>query len=520
MPRFKPHRRRGRNPHHGNPQNQPYHGDSGAGFLPPDEFDDSGPNSAEARPYPSDDAGNLAQAANPGQSPNAMGGAAGDAGEGGATGAAEGPPAPPLKPGLKLDLGKLQEMPMPELGELARAEFGIDHFGTLRKHEIIFEILKRNAARNGVMNAEGVVERLGEGYGFLRSPRFSYTPSPDDIYIPPSLMRRFNLKTGDLVAGEIRAPKEKERYFALNRVDKIEGKAPERQGQKTHFDNLTPLFPDRRIILETTPQEIAMRAVDLVSPIGFGQRGLIVSQPRVGKTILMQKIANSVTANFPKAHLIVLLIDERPEEVTDMERSVKGEVISSTFDEAPERHTQVADIVIERARRLAEQKIDVVILLDSITRLARAYNTVQPHSGRILSGGLDANALHKPKRFFGAARNIEEGGSITIMATALIETGGSKMDEMIFEEFKGTGNMEIHLDRALSDRRIYPAINIAKSGTRKEELLYHKDELPRIHILRKALSSAPPAEAMELLIERLKKTKTNAEFLMTMNLKE
>ncbi len=426
-------------------------------------------------------------------------------------------PAEPQKLGLRLELGKLQDMPIADLNQLAQDEFQVENCGSLRKHEIIFEILKRNASRQGNMTAEGVVERLGDGYGFLRSPRFNYTPSPDDIYIPPSIIRRHGLKTGDLVEGEIRSPKEKERYFALVRVDKIEGKTLDQQINKVHFDNLTPLFANRRLILETTPGEFAMRAMDLVTPIGFGQRGLIVAPPRVGKTILMQKIANAITTNNPKSHLIVLLIDERPEEVTDMERSVNGEVISSTFDEAPERHVQVAEIVIERARRLAEQKVDVIILLDSLTRLARAYNTVQPHSGKILSGGVDANALHKPKRFFGAARNIEEGGSITIIATALIETG-SKMDEVIFEEFKGTGNMEIHLDRALSDKRIYPAFNIAKSGTRKEELLYHPDELPRIHILRRALAGAPPVEAMEILLDRVKKTRSNMEFLMAMNI--
>lgn len=425
----------------------------------------------------------------------------------------------PQRPGKRLHLGDLQDKPIPDLHKLAREEFQIDNCGTLRKHELIFEILKRNSYRNGVMTADGVVERLNEGYGFVRSPRFSYAPSPDDIYVPPSLIRRYNLKTGDLVAGEIRAPKDKERYFALVKIDKIEDTPADQQEAKIHFDNLTPLFPNRRIVLETKAEEYAMRAMDLISPVGFGQRGLIVASPRVGKTVLMQKIANAISTNHPDAYLIVLLIDERPEEVTDMERSVKGEVISSTFDEAPERHVQVSEIVIERARRLAEQKIDVVILLDSITRLARAYNTIQPHSGKILSGGVDANALHKPKRFFGAARNLEEGGSITILATALVETG-STMDTVVFEEFKGTGNMEIHLDRALSDKRVYPAINISKSGTRKEELLYHKDEMPRVHILRRALSSVPPVEAMELVLERLKKTKSNAEFLMTLNLKE
>jgi transcription termination factor Rho len=427
----------------------------------------------------------------------------------------------PTKPGLTLDLSELQAMKLPELTTLAQEEFGIDNTATMRTNEIIFAILRENAKRNGVMTGSGVVERRPEGYGFLRSPRFDYTPSPDDIYVPPSIIRKYNLKTGDAISGEIRAPKEKERYFSLIRLDKIENQPPsEDLSRKIHFDNLTPLFPNRRIILETHPKEYTGRVIDLICPIGFGQRGLIVAPPRVGKTIVLQNIANAITKNHPNAYLIVLLIDERPEEVTDMERTVKGEVISSTFDESPERHAQVAEIVIERARRLAEQKIDVVILLDSLTRLARAYNTLQPHSGKILSGGLDANALQQPKRFFGAARNIEEGGSITILATALVETGGSKMDEMIFEEFKGTGNMEVHLDRALSDKRIYPAVNIAKSGTRKEELLYHPDELPRIHILRRALTSAPPVEAMTLLLERLKKTTSNAEFLLTMNLKE
>jgi len=427
----------------------------------------------------------------------------------------------PPRPGLTLDLSELQAMKLPELTALAQEEFRIDSTATMRTNEIIFAILRENAKRNGVMTGSGVVERRPEGYGFLRSPRFDYTPSPDDIYVPPSIIRKYNLKTGDAISGEIRAPKEKERYFSLIRLDKIEDQPPsEDLSLKIHFDNLTPLFPNRRIILETHPKEYTGRVIDLVCPIGFGQRGLIVAPPRVGKTVVLQNIANAITKNHPEAYLIVLLIDERPEEVTDMERTVKGEVISSTFDESPERHAQVAEIVIERAKRLAEQKIDVVILLDSLTRLARAYNTLQPHSGKILSGGLDANALQQPKRFFGAARNIEEGGSITILATALIETGGSKMDEMIFEEFKGTGNMEVHLDRALSDKRIYPAVNIAKSGTRKEELLYHPDELPRIHILRRALTSAPPVEAMTLLLERLKKTSSNAEFLLTMNLKE
>jgi len=427
----------------------------------------------------------------------------------------------PTKPGLTLDLSELQAMGLAELTTLAQEEFGIDNTATMRTSEIIYTILRENAKRNGVMTGSGIVERRPDGYGFLRSPRFDYTPSPDDIYVPPSIIRKYNLKTGDAISGEIRAPKDKERYFSLIRLDKIENEPPtEEHCRRIHFDNLTPLFPNRRIVLETHPKEYIGRVIDLICPIGFGQRGLIVAPPRVGKTVVLQHIANAITKNYPDAYLIVLLIDERPEEVTEMERTVKGEVISSTFDETPERHAQVAEIVIERAKRLAERKIDVVILLDSLTRLARAYNTLQPHSGKILSGGLDANALEQPKRFFGSARNLEEGGSITILATALVETGGSKMDEMIFEEFKGTGNMEVYLDRALSDRRIYPAVNIPKSGTRKEELLYHPDELPRIHILRRALTSAPPIEAMTLLLERLKKTNSNAEFLLTMNLKE
>jgi len=422
-----------------------------------------------------------------------------------------------LPEGRELHLGDLQKMSIQKLSELG-TEYKIDNIGTFRKHELIFEILRRNAIKDGQMFGEGVLEILPDSYGFLRWPIHNFQPCPEDIYVSPSQIRRYGLKKGDLIAGEIRSPKNKERYFALVSVDRREGEVPEKAKQVIHFDNLTPLFPNRRILLETD-QELAMRAVDLISPIGFGQRGLIVAPPRTGKTVLMQKIANSISANHPEAHLIVLLIDERPEEVTDMKRSVKGEVISSTFDEPPERHVQVAEMVIERAKRLAERGTDVVILLDSLTRLARGYNTLQPHSGKILSGGVDANALHKPRRFFAAARNLEEGGSLTILATALIETG-SKMDEVIFEEFKGTGNMEIHLDRALSDRRIWPAVNIAKSGTRKEELLYHKDEQPRIDALRKALSSLPANEAMQLMLDRLKKTKNNVEFLLSMNLKE
>jgi len=424
-----------------------------------------------------------------------------------------------LPPGRELHLGDLQKMPLPELSKLA-SEFKIDNIGTLRKHELIFEILRRNAYRKGRMFGEGVLEILPDAYGFLRWPIHNYTPCPEDIYVSPSQIRRYGLKKGDLIAGELRPPREKERYFALLSVDKLEGESPEKAKSVVHFDNLTPLFPNRRIMLEsTTKPDLAMRAMDMITPLGFGQRGLIVAPPRTGKTVLMQKVANAISASHPDVYLIVLLIDERPEEVTDMKRSVKGEVISSTFDEPPERHVQVAEMVIERAKRMAERKVDVIILLDSLTRLARAYNTLQPHSGKILSGGVDANALHKPRRFFAAARNLEEGGSLTILATALVDTG-SKMDEVIFEEFKGTGNMEINLDRALVDKRVYPAVNIPKSGTRKEELLYHADETPRIHALRKALSSLPAVDSMELLLERLKKTKSNAEFLMAMNMKD
>ncbi|MEM9399214.1 MAG: transcription termination factor Rho [Verrucomicrobiota bacterium] len=430
-----------------------------------------------------------------------------------------GEPLPPPPPGVDLHFNDLQKLPIKELHEKA-ADFNIENIGTLRKHELIFAIMRRNAERNGRLFGEGVLEILPDSYGFLRLSAYNYTPCPEDMYVSPSQIRRHGLKKGNLIGGEIRPPRDKEKYFALVSIDKIEERSPEEGKSMTYFDNLTPLFPNRRIVLENGEKnDLAMRAMDLITPIGFGQRGLIVAPPRAGKTVLMQKIANAITDNNPNAHLIVLLIDERPEEVTDMSRSVKGEVISSTFDEHAERHVQVAEMVIERAKRLAERGRDVIILLDSITRLARAYNTLQPHSGKILSGGVDANALHKPRRFFAAARNLEEGGSLTILATALIETG-SKMDEVIFEEFKGTGNMEIHLDRELVSKRVYPAVNIAKSGTRKEELLYHKDEMPRIDALRKAFSSLPAVEAMEILLGRLKKTKSNAEFLLAMNLKD
>ncbi|MGC8886060.1 MAG: transcription termination factor Rho [Verrucomicrobiia bacterium] len=423
------------------------------------------------------------------------------------------PEAPPPKP---INIAQLQAMSMTELNNIAR-EMGIENFGTMRKHELIYQILSKNAERNGVLFSEGVLEILPEGFGFLRSRSFNYLPCQEDIYVSPSQIRRFDLQTGNVVAGQIRPPKEKERFFALLKVEAVDGEDPEKAKDKTHFDNLTPLFPNKRFILETTPDELSTRVIDLVCPIGKGTRGLIVAPPRTGKTVLLQKIANAILKNNPEVYLFILLIDERPEEVTDMERTCRGaEVISSTFDEPPDRHVAVAEMVIEKAKRMVERKKDVVILLDSITRLARAYNTIQPHSGKILSGGVDANALHKPKRFFGAARNIEEGGSLTIIATALIDTG-SRMDEVIFEEFKGTGNMEIHLDRQLVDRRIFPSVNIELSGTRKEELLYHPDEYQRIVVLRRALTGVPPVEAMELLLNKLKKTRSNIEFLLTLS---
>ena len=409
-------------------------------------------------------------------------------------------------------------MAMPELNQRAR-EMGIENFGTMRKHELIFQILQKNAQRAGVLFSEGVLEILPEGFGFLRSRSFNYLPCPEDIYVSPSQIRRFDLQTGNLIAGQIRPPKDKERFFALLKVEAVDTEEPDKAKDKTHFDNLTPLFPTKRYLLETNPEELSTRVLDLVCPIGKGTRGLIVAPPRTGKTVLMQKLANAILKNNPEAYLFILLIDERPEEVTDMERTCRGaEVISSTFDEPPERHVQVAEMVIEKAKRMIEHKRDAVILLDSITRLARAYNTIQPHSGKILSGGVDANALHKPKRFFGAARNIEEGGSLTIIATALVDTG-SRMDEVIFEEFKGTGNMEVHLDRHLVDRRIFPSINIELSGTRKEELLYHPDEYNKVVILRRALTGVPPVEAMELLLGKLKKTGSNIEFLLGMGSK-
>jgi transcription termination factor Rho len=415
----------------------------------------------------------------------------------------------------ELHITDLQKMNVQELHEIARKE-GLTEYTGLKKQELIFKILKERIRQNGLMYGEGVLEILPDGFGFLRSPEYNYLPCPDDIYVSPSQIRRFGLRNGLVVAGQIRPPKESERYFALLRVEAINWEDPERVTEKANFEDLTPLFPNKRLILETTPDEINMRIVDLVTPIGKGQRMLIVAPPRTGKTVLLQKMANAISRNEPDAYVIILLIDERPEEVTEMQRNTKAEVISSTFDEPASRHVQVAEMVIEKAKRMVEYGRDVVILLDSITRLARAYNTEVPHSGKILTGGVDANARQKPKRFFGAARNIEEGGSLTIIGTALIDTG-SKMDEVIFEEFKGTGNSELHLDRRLVDRRTWPAIDIAASGTRKEELLMDPKELELVYRLRRVLSDMNVVEAVELLRSRLEKVKTNAEFLMTMN---
>lgn len=421
-----------------------------------------------------------------------------------------------LKPGEKpLDIVSLRNLKVLDLQELA-AKFNIEGISGLKKQDLMFKILEAQAKQSGMLFGEGVLEILEDGFGFLRSPDYNYLPSPDDIYVSPSQIRRFGLRTGDNVSGLIRPPKEGERYFALLKVELVNFEDPESVRHKIPFDNLTPLYPNKRIQLETTAEDVSMRVMNLLTPVGFGQRGLIVAPPYSGKTILMQKIANSITTNHPDAHLIVLLIDERPEEVTDMQRSVKGEVVASTFDEPAERHVQVAEIVLEKAKRFVEHGKDVIILLDSITRLARAYNTVAPHSGKILSGGVDSNALHKPKRFFGAARNVEEGGSLTIIATALVDTG-SRMDEVIFEEFKGTGNMELQLDRNLFQRRIYPAIDVKKSNTRREEIVVPADELKLVWILRKVLNELNPTEALELLVDRLKKTKSNADFLASMS---
>jgi transcription termination factor Rho len=426
--------------------------------------------------------------------------------------------APALGPygrGDAMNLKELKEKKITDLAAIAK-ELKVEGAAGLRKQDLIFAILNSTSEKNGAIFGEGVLEILPDGFGFLRAPDANYLPGPDDIYVSPSQIRRFNLRTGDTVSGQIRPPKEGERYFALLKVSEVNFEDPAVARDKTLFDNLTPLYPEERLKLETVTNNLSMRVMDLAAPIGKGQRGLIVAPPRTGKTILLQNIANSITTNHPEVYLIVLLIDERPEEVTDMQRTVKGEVISSTFDEPATRHVQVAEMVIEKAKRLVEHKRDVVILLDSITRLARAYNTVVPPSGKILSGGVDSNALHKPKRFFGAARNIEEGGSLTIIATALVDTG-SKMDEVIFEEFKGTGNMELHLDRRLVEKRTFPAIDINKSGTRREELLIPSTALQRIWLLRKVLSSMNVVDAMEFILEKLGETKDNQEFLDSMN---
>src|SRR5690242_10392854 len=419
------------------------------------------------------------------------------------------------KSAVSISLAELKDKNITDLAKIAK-ELNIPGSSGMRKQELIFQILRAQTEKNGLIFSEGVLECLPDGFGFLRAPEYNYLPGPDDIYVSPSQIRKFDLRTGDTVSGQVRPPKDGERYFALIKVEAVNFEDPEVTRNKIFFDNLTPLYPQGRIRLETTKENLTGRVLDMLCPIGKGQRGLIVAPPRTGKTMMLQSLANSITTNHPEINLIVLLIDERPEEVTDMQRTVKGEVISSTFDEPPQRHIQVAEMVLEKAKRLVEHKRDVVILLDSITRLARAYNTVVPPSGKVLSGGVDSNALQRPKRFFGAARNIEEGGSLTIVATALIDTG-SRMDDVIFEEFKGTGNMEINLDRKLVDKRVFPAIDLNKSGTRKEELLVPRDELNRIWVLRKILNPLSPVESMELIIDKLSKSTNNSQFLSSMS---
>ena len=414
-----------------------------------------------------------------------------------------------------MNIEDIKRLPISELANLAK-DLNVAGASGMRRQDLIFSILQAQAEKNGVISGSGVLEILPDGFGFLRAVDYNYLPSPDDIYISPSQIRRFSLRTGDTVSGEVRPPKEGEKYFALLKVDAVNFEGPDASRDKILFDNLTPLYPEEKLNLESDPENLSTRVMDLFTPIGKGQRGLIVSPPRAGKTVLLQDIAHSITANHKEVTLMVLLIDERPEEVTDMQRSVKGEVISSTFDEPATRHVQVAEMVIEKAKRLVEHRKDVVILLDSITRLARAYNTVVPPSGKVLSGGVDSNALHKPKRFFGAARNIENGGSLTIISTALIDTG-SRMDEVIFEEFKGTGNMELHLDRRIADRRVFPAFDLTRSGTRKEELLIPKTNLNRIWILRRLLQEMNPVDAMEFIMDKIRKTETNQAFLDSMN---
>jgi transcription termination factor Rho len=438
----------------------------------------------------------------------------GDGGGGGGTATAPADPGGQKAKAPVISLSALKEMSIADLTNIAK-ELEIAGATGMRKQELIFEILRVRAEKSGNIFSEGVLETLPDGFGFLRAPDYNYLAGPDDIYVSPSQIRKFDLHTGDTVSGVIRPPKDGERYFALIKVEAINFEPPEKTKEKIFFENLTPLYPEQKLSLETDTENLSGRVMDLLTPIGKGQRGLIVAPPRTGKTMLLQAVANSITANHPEVYLIVLLIDERPEEVTDMQRSVHGEVVSSTFDEPAQRHVQVAEMVIEKAKRLVEHKKDVVILLDSITRLARAYNTIVPASGKVLSGGVDSNALQRPKRFFGAARNIEAGGSLTIVATALVDTG-SRMDEVIFEEFKGTGNMEIHLDRKLADRRVFPAIDIQKSGTRKEELLLPKEDLNRVWVLRKVLTPLSPVEGMELLLSKMGKTKSNADFLASM----
>lgn len=422
---------------------------------------------------------------------------------------------PPPSPEAITKIADLQRMNIDQLNQYAR-NLGLKNLGALTRSQMVFEVVKYISERpNETLVGEGVLEVLPDGFGFLRSPNYNYLPSAEDIYVSPAQIRRFDLKKGDTVYGTIRSPKDKEKYFALLKVDKINNRPPELAKERILFENLTPLYPNKRLVMETTKEKLTTRVLDLTAPIGKGQRAIIVAPPRTGKTIMLQNIADGISTNNPEVILMALLIDERPEEMTDMTRSIKGEVVFSTFDEPPERHVQIAEMAIEKARRLVEYGHDVVILLDSLTRLARAYNTVQPHSGKILTGGVDANALQKPKRFFGSARNIEEGGSLTIIATALIDTG-SRMDEVIFEEFKGTGNMELVLDRRLADRRVWPAIDLIKSGTRKEELLYHPSELEKIYLVRQALSDLSPLDGMNLLLGRLKKTNNNVEFLLSM----
>jgi len=509
--------RRGRPPKGDGPRNRAREGPENDGA------DESGPDGPaaiataepDATPPPEDSAPGATSPEPPTPSPAAPAEAAAPPAEPSPAPVARREPEVPVDRGNRLDLAELKEMNITKLAHVAKS-LDISGAATMKKQELVFQILRAQAEKEGLIFSEGVLEILPDGFGFLRAPEYCYLPGPDDIYVSPSQIRKFDLRTGDTISGQIRPPKEDERYFALIKVDAVNFEPPDKSKEKIFFDNLTPLYPMERIKMETIAENLSPRILDLMTPLGKGQRALIVAAPRTGKTMLLQAIANAITSNHPEIVLIVLLIDERPEEVTDMQRSVHGEVISSTFDEPADRHVQVAEMVMEKAKRLVEHKKDVVILLDSITRLARAYNTIVPPSGKVLSGGVDSNALQRPKRFFGAARNVEEGGSLTIIASALVETG-SRMDDVIFEEFKGTGNAEIVLDRKLTDKRIFPSIDINRSGTRKEELLVPKDELNRTWILRKVLSALSPVEAMELLLERLSKSKTNKEFLESMS---